>query len=107
MKSFNGKLRKKAGYTIDILFANLINFYDCEQITSLIMERFGGIDVLVNNAGITCDVSLKKMEPQHWQKVIDTNLTSIFNITRNVLPFMREKNYGRIVCMSSVNGRKG
>ncbi|MCW8398026.1 acetoacetyl-CoA reductase [Legionella sp. PATHC038] len=100
-------LQKKAGYNIEVLFANLVNFSDCEAITNSIIERFGRIDILVNNAGSTCDVSLKKMEPHHWQQVIDANLTSTFNITRNVLPFMIEKNFGRIVSISSVNGRKG
>lgn len=99
--------QKKAGYDIDILFANLINYSDCEKVTALIMERFGSIDILINNAGITCDVSLKKMSSHHWQQVIDANLTSTFNITRNVLPFMLDKNYGRIISISSINGRKG
>ncbi|HHT0591994.1 TPA: acetoacetyl-CoA reductase [Legionella anisa] len=99
--------QKKAGYDIEILFANLINFSDCETLTNSIIERFGRIDILINNAGATCDVSLKKMEPHHWQQIIDANLTSTFNITRNVVPFMIEKNYGRIVCVSSINGRKG
>ncbi|KTC80261.1 acetoacetyl-CoA reductase [Legionella cherrii] len=100
-------LQKKAGYNVEILFANLVNFSDCEAITNSIIERFGRIDILVNNAGSTCDVSLKNMEPHHWQQVIDANLTSTFNITRNVLPFMIEKKFGRIVSISSVNGRKG
>ncbi|QMT60893.1 acetoacetyl-CoA reductase [Legionella sp. PC997] len=100
-------LQKKSGHDIEILFANLVNFTDCESLTSSIIERFGRIDILINNAGATCDVNLKKMEPHHWQQVIDANLTSTFNITRNVLPFMIEKNYGRIVCISSINGRKG
>jgi acetoacetyl-CoA reductase len=71
------------------------------------MERFGRIDVLVNNAGITQDSSLKKMTPQQWQQVIDANLTSVFNMTRNVLPAMLDKGYGRIISISSINGRKG
>lgn len=83
---------KKAGYNVEILFANLVNFSDCEAITNSIIERFGHIDILVNNAGSTCDVSLKQMEPHHWQQVVDANLTSTFNITRHVLPFMIEKN---------------
>lgn len=99
--------QKNAGYSIDVLFANLVNFADCKNITSLIMERFGSIDILINNAGITNDISLKKMDPQHWQQVIDSNLTSTFNITRNTLPYMLDNNYGRIICISSINGRKG
>lgn len=99
--------QKRAGYEIDIVYGNISDFSDCEKITSLVMERYGSIDVLVNNAGITKDTSLKKMTPQQWQDVIDANLTSVFNMTRNVLPMMIEKKYGRIISISSINGRKG
>lgn len=74
---------------------------------SQVVERYGSIDVLINNAGITNDTTLKKMTPEQWQQVIDANLTSVFNMTRNVLPYMLEKNYGRIITISSINGRKG
>lgn len=99
--------QKKAGYDIDILYADIVQFSDCEKLAALVMERYGRIDVLVNNAGITADSSLKKMTPEQWQQVIDTNLTSVFNVTRHVLPAMLEQNYGRIISISSVNGRKG
>lgn len=99
--------QREAGYDIDILYADVAKFGDCEKLASLVMERYGHIDVLVNNAGITEDVSLKKMSPEQWQQVIDANLTSVFNMTRNVLPFMLEKEYGRIISISSINGRKG
>lgn len=100
-------LQKKSGFDIEILFANLVNFSDCEAISSSIIERFGHVDILVNNTGAVCEISLKKMEPQHWQHVIDANLTSTFNITRNLLPFMIEQNFGRIVSISSIHGQKG
>jgi acetoacetyl-CoA reductase len=67
----------------------------------------GSIDVLINNAGITKDGMLHKMELSSWQRVLDTNLTSVFNMCRLVIGPMREKNFGRIVNMSSVNGVKG
>jgi len=99
--------QREAGYEIDIVYADISNFADCEKMASLVTERYGKVDVLVNNAGITNDTSLKKMTPQQWQQVIDANLTSVFNVTRNILPVMLEKNYGRIITISSINGRKG
>ena len=67
----------------------------------------GPIDVLVNNAGITRDRMFLKMTPEDWQAVIDTNLNSMFNVTKQVVPDMVEKGWGRIVQISSVNGEKG
>lgn len=99
--------QKAAGYDIDILYANVAEFGDCEKLVALVKERYGRIDVLVNNAGITQDSSLKKMTPEQWQDVINANLTSVFNMTRHVLPSMLEQEYGRIISISSLNGRKG
>jgi acetoacetyl-CoA reductase len=99
--------QKKSGYEIDIIYADIANFKDCEKLIASIVERHGRIDVLVNNAGITCDSSLKKMTSDQWQQIIDANLTGVFNMTRNALPIMLERNYGRIINISSINGRKG
>jgi acetoacetyl-CoA reductase len=99
--------QKEAGYDIDILYADISKFEDCEKLAALVMERYGHVEVLVNNAGITADVSLKKMTPMQWQEVIDANLNSVFNVTRNILPSMLDKGYGRIINISSINGRKG
>ncbi|MFK0386025.1 acetoacetyl-CoA reductase [Rhizobium sp. RM] len=67
----------------------------------------GPIEVLVNNAGITRDAMFHKMSPQQWREVIDTNLTGVFNMTHPVWPGMRERGFGRIVNISSINGQKG
>ena len=67
----------------------------------------GPVEVLVNNAGITRDAPFHKMTPQQWSEVIDTNLTGVFNMTHNVWPGMRERKFGRVVNISSVNGQKG
>jgi len=99
--------QKKAGFDIDIIYGNIAQFTDCEKITTHLMEKYGSLDVLINNAGITEDTTLKKMTPEQWHIVIDSNLTSVFNMTRNVLPHMIQNNYGRIISISSINGRKG
>lgn len=99
--------QKSLGFDIDIVYGDIAQYADCEKLTALVMERYARIDVLVNNAGITKDCSLRKMTPQQWQQVLDANLTSVFNMTRNVLPAMLDKGYGRIVSISSINGRKG
>ena len=67
----------------------------------------GPVDVLVNNAGITRDSMFHKMTPQQWKEVIDTNLTGVFNMTHSVWSGMRDRKFGRVVNISSVNGQKG
>jgi acetoacetyl-CoA reductase len=67
----------------------------------------GPVDVLVNNAGITRDAMFHKMTPQQWKEVIDTNLTGVFNMTHGVWNGMRDRKFGRVVTISSVNGQKG
>jgi acetoacetyl-CoA reductase len=72
-----------------------------------VLEQFGRIDVLVNNAGITRDKTFKKMSFEEWHKVIDTNLSSVFNTCKIALPSMLEQKYGRIINISSVIGQAG
>lgn len=70
-------------------------------------RELGPIDVLVNNAGITRDAVLHHMNQEQWLEVINTNLGSVFNMTRNVIGGMRERKFGRIINISSVNGERG
>jgi len=70
-------------------------------------QKAGPIDILVNNAGITRDKMFARMEREQWDAVISTNLTSMFNVTRQVSPQMAERGWGRIINISSVNGVKG
>lgn len=72
-----------------------------------VIDHFGRIDILVNNAGITRDSFFKKMTDEAWHEVIKTNLDSVYYVTSAVLPTMLEKNYGRIISVSSFVGQKG
>ncbi|MBY5922560.1 acetoacetyl-CoA reductase [Ferrimonas balearica] len=92
---------------VTILPFDVADFGECQRVVLDIEETIGPITVLVNNAGITRDGTLKKMEPSQWRSVLDTNLDSVFNLSRAVLPRMLEREYGRIISISSINGQKG
>jgi 3-oxoacyl-[acyl-carrier protein] reductase len=77
------------------------------EAASKTVEKFGGIDVLINNAGITRDASLAKMTADQWKSVLDVNLTGVFNCTKSVMNFMIEKGYGKIINTSSIVGLYG
>ena len=82
--------------------------YDaCKEGIAKVEAELGPVDVLVNNAGITRDAMFHRMTPQQWKEVIDTNLTGVFNMTHNVWGGMRDRKFGRIVTISSINGQKG
>ena len=86
----------------------MASFESCKDAIAKIEKDFGrSIDVVINNAGITKDRFLHKMSADEWNAVINTNLNSCFNITRNVIEKMREKKFGRIISISSINGIKG
>jgi len=86
---------------------DVADFEACKAGVAKVVAELGPIDVLVNNAGITRDGMLHKMTPEQWHSVINTNLTSVFNMCRQVIEGMRERNFGRIVSISSINGQKG
>jgi acetoacetyl-CoA reductase len=83
------------------------DYKSCENGIGQISRDLGPIDVLVNNAGITRDGVLHRMSKENWDAVIRTNLDSVFNMTRLVIEGMRARGFGRIISISSVNGRKG
>ena len=80
---------------------------DCERVVSEVIEQHGQLDVLVNNAGITMDRTVRKMTPEEWDHVLQVNLHGAFYMCRAVLPHMTERGYGRIVNISSVIGEIG
>jgi len=82
--------------------------YDaCTAGVAKVEAELGPVDVLVNNAGITRDTMFHKMTPEHWNAVVDTNLSGLFNMTHQVWMGMRGRSFGRVVNISSINGQKG
>ncbi len=92
---------------VEVFKFDVGDFDACAEAVAKIEASLGPIDILVNNAGITRDSALHKMSPDQWSAVIGTNLDSLFNMTRNVIAGMRERGFGRIVNISSINGQKG
>ena len=86
---------------------DVTKFEDCEKFVKQIIEEFGNIDVLVNNAGITRDTLLIRMKEDDFKQVIDTNLVGTFNVTKNVISYMMKARKGRIINISSVVGISG
>src|SRR5215467_9033833 len=78
-----------------------------EAIVKAVEQQLGPVDILINNAGITRDTTFHKMSPMQWQDVINSNLNSVFNVTRPVIDGMRNRKWGRIIQISSINGQKG
>jgi acetoacetyl-CoA reductase len=99
--------QKAEGYTFYVSVGNVANWESTVQAFTKAKAEHGVIDILVNNAGITRDRMFLKMSPDDWHAVIDTNLNSMFNVTKQVVPDMVEKGWGRIIQISSVNGEKG
>ncbi|MFN8354539.1 MAG: 3-oxoacyl-[acyl-carrier-protein] reductase [Spirosomataceae bacterium] len=95
------------GYTCEFMKISVTDVPSLEASARDIVERYGKIDILINNAGITRDKTLLKMSHLEWQQVIDVNLTGVFNCTKAIVPHMVEKGYGRIICTSSVVGVHG
>ncbi len=95
-------------HSIETMSWNVSNFAECKKHIQKIEQQYNKtVSVLVNNAGITRDSMLHKMEESNWHQVIDVNLNSCFNMSRNVIDNMRNNNFGRIVSISSINALSG
>ena len=118
---------KEAGYTVAANYAgndeaaskftaetgiktykwSVADYEACQAGIAQIEADLGPVAVLVNNAGITRDSMFHRMTPEQWKEVIDTNLTGVFNMTHNVWAGMRDRKFGRVITISSINGQKG
>jgi len=97
----------KAGTGIPVYKWSVADYDACVEGIAGVEADLGSIEVLVNNAGITRDAPFHKMTREQWSAVVDTNLSGIFNMTHPVWPGMRERGFGRVVNISSINGQKG
>jgi len=118
---------KDAGYTVAAIYAgndeaaerftgktgipaykfNVADYQQCAEAVETITGDLGPVDILINNAGITCDCTLHRMSFEQWNSVIQTNLSSCFNMSQCVIEGMRERGFGRVVNIGSVNGQAG
>jgi len=103
---FSGKL-KEDGFDVEFFKVNVGDMNDVKNAVDKVVEKFGTVDILINNAGITRDSTLKKMTQEQWDQVINVNLTGVFNCTQTAAVVMVEKGYGKIINASSVVGLYG
>ena len=99
------KFRDETG--IPVYKWSVADYDACAAGIAKVEADLGPVDILVNNAGITRDAMFHKMTPQQWREVIDTNLSGVFNMTHPLWNGMRERKFGRIITISSINGQKG
>jgi acetoacetyl-CoA reductase len=95
------------GYDFHASVGNVGDWDSTKAAFDLVREKFGAPDILINNAGITRDGVFRKMSAEDWNAVIDTNLNSLFYVTKQVIDGMVEKGWGRVISISSINGQKG
>ena len=111
VSSYVGKDEAAQAYSkqsgIEVIKSDVSYFESCKAAVAEVEKKYGDIEIVVNNAGITKDRFLHKMNPEEWNSVINTNLNSLFNVCRNVIEKMRAKGFGRIISISSINGIKG
>lgn len=101
------KEQKALGLDVHIHKVDVTSFEDVQQWIATAEKELGAIDIVVNNAGMTKDATLRKMSKDDWDLVLGANLDSVFNVCRNVISGMTERGFGRVVNISSINGQKG
>ena len=99
--------QKADGYAFAASVGNVADWESTRQAFEKVKSEHGPVDILVNNAGITRDGVFRKMSLDDWRAVIDTNLNSLFNVTKQVIDGMLDKGWGRVINIASVNGEKG
>jgi acetoacetyl-CoA reductase len=99
--------RRAEGYSFLLVEADVASFDSCQMMVEQLEREAGPIDILVNCAGVTRDSTFRKMSKDQWDCVLTSNLNSVFNVTRHVVPGMAERGHGRIINISSINGEKG
>ena len=102
LKEMEGQGHKFFAYPCDVA-----DYESCQKAVAKVTQDIGPIDILINNAGITRDMTFKKMTKPDWDAVMHTNLDSVFNVTKPVVDGMVERGWGRVINVSSVNGQKG
>ena len=98
---------KGRGYDIAAVPCDVADLDSCAKAVAEVTAKVGPVDVLVNNAGITRDMTFKKMDKVNWDAVMRTNLDSLFNMSKQVVDAMSDRGWGRVINVSSVNGSKG
>ena len=98
---------RNEGYEVIASEGNVGDWFSTKNAFDKVKAEVGQVDILVNNAGITRDATFRKMDRDQWSQVINTNLNSMFNVTKQIIEDMVERRWGRIINISSVNGQKG
>jgi acetoacetyl-CoA reductase len=101
------KSMNNMGYGFKAYPCDVTDFASCKECVDTVAREVGPVDVLVNNAGITRDMTFRKMTKDDWDAVMHTNLDSVFNMTKQVMDGMVERKWGRVINVASVNGQKG
>ena len=98
---------KAQRHDIAIYACDVGNFDNCQELAAAIQKDLGPVEILVNNAGITRDATMRKMSYEQWRDVLTANLDSVYTVTRQFIDGMTERGFGRIINISSINGQKG